>query len=106
MSFGKLVAIATLSVVGTTCLIAWTENQNETMVSKLQDNAGVSNLNISFKDKTILLNVELSKPMSCKEVFAVLGIEEIPMKGKVYAPVCTTVKPELVVITYKEKNMV
>ena len=63
-------------------------------------------MSIEFKDNAITLNVPLTKPMSCEQVFKELGIDEIPYKGKVYSPVCTTVKPELIIVTYKEKVMI
>ena len=66
----------------------------------------INQLDIEFKDNSILLNIKLNTPMSCKEIFSTLNISDLPLKDKVYSPICTTVKPELVVVTYKEKRMV
>jgi len=61
---------------------------------------------IEFSDNAILLNIPLTKPTTCKEIFTELGIDNIPYKGKIYYPVCTTVEPDLIVVTYKEKIVI
>lgn len=62
--------------------------------------------NIEFNNNIIQLNIPLSAPATCKEIIAELGIDDIPYKGKIYYPVCTTVEPDLIVVTYKEKIMI
>jgi hypothetical protein len=110
-SLGNLGLATLLSVVGSALLINWvlTDNTAKSLLvqtSASQPNSKINQLDIEFKDNSILLNVKLNNPMSCKEVFTTLNIIELPLKDKVYSPICTTVKPELVVVTYKEKRMV
>ena len=91
-SLGNLGLATLLSVAVSVIVFNWLEHDDT--------------MSIEFSDNTIMLNVPLTKPMSCKEVFDELGIDEIPYKGKVYSPACTTIKPELIVVTYKEKVMI
>ena len=35
-----------------------------------------------------------------------LDIGDLPLKGKIYSPVCTLVQPSLIVVTYKETTPV
>ena len=98
----KLFGVAVVSgIVSLSVLSLW--HSKESAEDELYIGAGISHLDIEFKDKSILLNVQLSKPLSCKEVFSALGVEDIPLKSKVYSPACTSVTPSLVIITYKEK---
>ena len=88
-----ILAVATvLSVVASVSVVSWLEHDDS--------------MSIEFSDNKILLNVPLRSPKTCQEVFDELGIDDIPYKGKVYSPVCTTVKPTLIVVTYKEKVMI
>jgi hypothetical protein len=110
-SLGNLGLATLLSVAGSILLLNWLSSDDTAKSFLVQTSAGqadpkINQLNIEFKDNSILLNVKLNAPMSCKEIFSALNISELPLKDKVYSPVCTTVKPELVVVTYKEKRMV
>ena len=91
-SLGNLGLATLLSVVVSVAVFNWLEHDDT--------------MSIEFNNNTISLNVPLNKPMTCEQVFEQLGIDEIPYKGKVYSPTCTTVKPELIVVTYKEKVMI
>jgi hypothetical protein len=107
-SFGNIGITVILSAVGSVALLDWLVNDDATklFVSPVVNEykqAGISKLDIEYKNNVILLNVTLSKPMSCNKIFEALDIGDLPLKGKVYSPVCTTVNPSLIVITYKEK---
>ena len=109
-SLGNLGLATLLSIVGSVLILNWLVNEDATksflVQTSVDTGSSVKQLDIEFKDSSILLNVQLNKPMSCKEVFSALDISDLPMKGKIYSPICTTVKPELVVVTYREKIMI
>ena len=105
---GNLGLTTLLSIVGSVLLLNWLVNEDATksflvQTSSVYSESGIRKLGIEFKDNNILLNVILNKPMSCEDIFSTLDIDELPLKGKVYSPVCTTVKPDLVIVTYTEK---
>jgi hypothetical protein len=110
-SFSNLGITVLIAMVSSVVLLNWLVNDDATksFLTPTVDEykqAGINHLGIEFKDKVILLNVTLDKPMSCKQVFGLLDIGDLPLKGKVYSPVCTLVQPALVVITYKETTPV
>lgn len=106
-SLGNLGLATLLSIVGSVLILNWLVNEDATksflVQTSVDTGSSVKQLDIEFKDSSILLNVQLNKPMSCKEVFSALDISDLPMKGKIYSPICTVVEPARVVITYKEK---
>ena len=106
-SLGNLGLATLLSIVGSVLILNWLVNEDATksflVQTSVDTGSSVKQLDIEFKDSSILLNVQLNKPMSCKEVFSALDISDLPMKGKIYSPICTVVEPARIVITYKEK---
>jgi hypothetical protein len=106
--FGNVGITVILSAVCSVLLLNWLV-QDDTSKSFLSPavneykQAGINHLGIEFKDNSILLNVKLDKPLSCKQVFNILDVDDLPLKGKIYSPVCTVVEPALIIITYKEK---
>lgn len=103
------IAVA-LSVVGSVLMLNWLTNDDATKsflvhVAVEHRVTGIKHIEVAFDENAIFLNVDLTHPMQCEEVISVLGIEDLPIKGRVYTPMCTTVKSELVVITYKERRM-
>jgi len=67
--------------------------------------SGIGEMNVAFEDNDILLNVNLTRPMSCYDVIDLLGVEDLPLRGRIYVPTCKIVKPEYVVITYKKQDL-
>lgn len=104
--FGALCIVILISLVGSILILNWLVNDESksflVQVSQEEKKSGIRNLDIEFRDKNVVLNIFLEKPMSCDEVFDVLDVEEIPLRGKIFTPVCTSIKPDKVVITYKE----
>jgi len=101
-----------LSLIGSFLIISWlfTEEPTKAFLYTSTNNdlppAGIKNYSMEFRDKSILLNIELNKSMSCEEVVEVLGIENITIKEHIYAPQCSIINPRFIVITYKEVTLV
>lgn len=109
-SMATVVISISLSVVASVLTLNWLVNDDASKsflvhVSTEYKITGIKHIALDFKENVILLNVDLTRPMPCEEVISVLGIEDLPIKGRMYTPMCTTVEPELVVITYKERRM-
>ena len=106
-NLGSLGISVLISLAGSVAILNWLVNDDASksflvQVSQEEKKSGIKNLDIEFKNKNVVLNIFLEKPMTCDEVFDVLGVEDLPLRGKVYSPVCTSIKPEKIVITYKE----
>jgi hypothetical protein len=106
-SLGNFGVSVVLAVISSLALVSWMLNDDlsSTITEMSQSeltHPGITRFKFEFVDQRILLKVDLAKPMSCSEVFTVLGVEDLFIKGKVYSPVCTLVKPKYVVITYRE----
>lgn len=107
-SFGNVGITVILAAVVSVALLDWLVNDDATKlfvspVVNEYNQAGITKLDIEYRDTVVLLNVTLSKPVSCKKIFEILDIGDLPLRGKIYSPVCTRVEPDLVVITYREK---
>lgn len=110
-SFSNLGITVLIAVASSVVILNWlvTDDATKSFLTPTVDEykqTGIKNLGIEFKDKTILLNIALDKPMSCKQVFDALDISDLPLKGKIYSPVCTLVQPSRIVVTYKETKSV
>lgn len=95
-----------LSIAGGIAVLNWLTNDNELesflFYTLKEKDVGIESLNVELRDQNVILNIFLSKPLSCNEVFETLGVEDLPLRGKIYSPVCTSVRPEKIIITYKE----
>lgn len=96
-----LLVAGALSAAITTGLVTWLDSPSETLLYEDIDQ-GIDKVDVEFGKNKILLNVHISKPLSCKEVIDKLGIETLPVKNKVYIPTCSTVSGTLIRIVYTE----
>lgn len=60
----------------------------------------IKSVDMDFKETSFLLNVHLSKPLSCRQIIKVLGIRSLPINDKTYSPSCSIVTNDLVQIVY------
>ena len=110
-SFSNLGITVLIAVASSVVILNWlvTDDATKSFLTPTVDeykHAGINHLGVEFKGKAILLNIALDKPMSCKQAFDALDIGDLPLKGKIYSPVCTLVQPSLIVVTYKETTPV
>lgn len=66
------------------------------------NNNGIGDVTMEFSRGRIHLNVELLRPLTCKDVVSALNITTLPLKGKTYFPSCTAVNANYIRITYSE----
>lgn len=66
------------------------------------ENENIENVNVEFADKKVYLNVHLKKQTTCKKIIADLGINNIAIGSRSYAPSCTVANKKLIRITYSE----
>lgn len=103
----NLSVAAKFAIVGSILLLLWliTDTTTNPMIyqtTPAYTNSGIDNVSITIGDKDILFNIALNKPMTCKDIFEIFP-KSVPLGNKTYLPVCTTVEPTYVIITYKEK---
>lgn len=99
-----------LATVGAVLVLNWLVNDDIAKSFLIHATAehrqsGIGSVKVEFEENNILLNVNLTRPMSCADVIEILGVEDLPLRGKIYIPTCKTVKPESVVITYKKQEL-
>ena len=99
-----IAATLVISMILMYWLVADNAIKSQTQTSAEYSNASISNISLEIKNNSVQLIVELAKPMTCKEVFDALDIADLPLKGKVYSPLCTTVQQSKIIVTYKEKQ--
>ncbi len=97
----------TLAFIGSVLILNWLVNDDMTKTflthaTEEHRQTGIKELSLETKGSEILLNVELNRPMSCPDVIEILGVENLPLRGKLYEPVCTVIGPKVMVIVYKE----
>jgi hypothetical protein len=103
-----LVVSLMLSIIGSFIIVVWLVSDEPTrtflFATKTDDLSyvGIKDYKIDFKDKAILLNITLSKPLSCGEVIEILGVEDLVIRERTYSPRCKLVSPTLIIITYGE----
>jgi hypothetical protein len=62
--------------------------------------SNIRSLDVDFNDGKVYLNVHLKNPATCKVIMTELGIGNIVLGEKVYAPVCNKVNRNLISIVY------
>lgn len=102
--------VSIISFVGSILLLNWIVNDDATksfLVATTDNHSidGVANTYIIFDGKKVLLTVTLTHAMTCEELIDTLGLETLPLRGKIYAPSCTSVTKDTIIITYEETDM-
>lgn len=96
-----------LSLILTVLAMNWLINGNPTksffgpIITGI-NNEAISSVDVEFNNKRINLNVHLSRALTCKQVIKTLGIQSFSIKEKKYAPTCSRISGELVIVTYNE----
>ncbi len=102
----NLVIAASLAIVLNILFFNWVFHDD--VINHGQDveyiKAGIQHLDIKIENDDVLLNVKLSKPLTCNELFDIMDKNDLPLRGKMYTPVCTHIDTSSAVITYKEKK--
>ena len=70
-----------------------------------RDRPPIEKVRIESHGKTILMTVFLNQPQTCEQVISGLGVKELSIKSKVYAPVCTVIKKDFMKIVFEEKTV-
>ena len=60
----------------------------------------INNMDVEFNDGKVYLNIHLKKSATCKTIIAELGINNIIVGKKVYAPTCVKIDKTLIRIIY------
>ena len=92
-------AITSILAAGALC---WIYTEDEIIAPK----TAIDKVNVEFRGRSILLNVFLNHPQTCKQVIAELGVETLPVKKKVFTPSCTVVKDDYIKIVFEEEILV
>ena len=101
----NFVIAACLAFICNVMVFNWLFNDNATVHQDEEyAKAGIEHLAIEYLDDSVLLNVKLNKPLTCDEILEIMDINDLPLRDKVYVPVCTTITLSSAVITYKEKK--
>lgn len=100
---GTLLVAGALSLVVTFLLDTFVNEPAETL---LYSDEGIEKVDVEFGKGTILLNVYLSRPLTCNQVIKKLGIETLPLKNKIYSPVCSSINESNIKIVYSELTKV
>lgn len=104
-TLGNWLITGALSAVLTVVAIGWLDSVEESLLASAAGAdayPGIEKVDIEFGKRTILLNVYLSKPLTCTQVITALGIESLPIKDRVYVPACREITRSLIKITYTE----
>jgi hypothetical protein len=102
----KLKTITLTIVISALFLSSFYHLTNPIEASLDADDAAIDKIKLESNGTTMYLNVFLNHPLSCKQVITILGIEKVPVKTKVYLPVCTVIRDNYIKIKFEEEVIV
>jgi hypothetical protein len=101
VSKAKTLALTTLitAVLAAGAFVVYDDIDPDVEVKK----TAIEKVRIEFRGKSIYLNVFLNQPQTCNQVITELGVEQLPVKSKIYVPACTIIKDDYIKIVFEEK---
>lgn len=97
----NLFLVIFIFLLGILTTLVWLTNEGSEDFTEYK-RFGIDSYNIEFKNNTIQLQLDLGKPMSCKEAIDIIGITTIDVKGQLYSPICTRVENTKILISYRK----
>jgi len=104
---GNTFFVIILSLILTVLAMNWLINGSPTksffgpIITGINSEA-ISSVDVEFNNKKINLNVHLNRSLTCKQVIKTLGIQSFSIKERKYAPTCSRISGELIIVTYSE----
>lgn len=104
---GNSLATVILSFALTAITMNWLINddpEKHLLKPTLLNDSGesIESIDISYEGRSILLNVNLRRPISCTKAVELLRIESFEIRERLYSPTCLSISNSLIQIVYAE----